>query len=112
MGTDEHSGNIISHITVNGVKIYDRDKIANHFRDFYSKLGSNLAKGIQKGTHSIDHYISKIPRIMKSLVTWSTNFKEIEKIIDSLPLKTSSGHDGISNVLLNCCVNPYLIRCL
>ena len=77
IGKTKHSWNIISHIVVNGVKMYDRGKIVNHFGDFYSKLGSNLAKGIQKGTYSIDHYICKIPRIMKSLITSSTNFKEI-----------------------------------
>ena len=77
IGKTKHSGNIILHLMVNGVKIYDRDKIANHFGDFYLKLGSNLAKGIQKGTYSIDHYISKIPRITKNLITSSTNFKEI-----------------------------------
>ena len=75
----KHSGSIILYIMMNGVKIFNRDKIANHFRDFYSKLGSNLAKNIQQGMHSIDHYILKIPRIIKSLVTSSTNFKEIEK---------------------------------
>ena len=99
-GKTKHSGRIILYIMVNGVKIFNRDKIANHFRDFYLKLGSYLAKNIQQGTHSIDHYILKIPRITKILVTSSTNFKEIEKIIDSLPSKTSSWHDGISILML------------
>ena len=99
-GKTKHSGSIISYITVSGVEVYNKEQIANTFGEFYSKLGANLAKNIQQGSHAIDRYISQVPRATNSLVVSGMNFKEIEKIIDSLPPKTSSGFDGISNSLL------------
>ena len=37
---------------------------------------------------------------MNSLVFSETNVTEIEKIMDRLPNKASSGYDGVSNILL------------
>ena len=42
----KHSGSIIPYITVDGVKITEPQSIAVHFGQFYSTLGSNLAKNI------------------------------------------------------------------
>ena len=100
IGKTKHSGSIISHIMVSRMKVYNREQIANTFGEFYSKSGANLTKNIQQGSLVIDHYILHIPRATNSLVVSGMNFKEIEKIIDSLPPKTSSGFDGISNSLL------------
>ena len=59
-----------------------------------------MASKITQGHHSIDHYLSKMPRNISSLVMKSTNITEIEHIIQKLPNKTSYGHDTISNTLL------------
>ena len=74
--------------------------IAEEFAKFYSNLGESLATKITPGSEPAENYLSLIPRIVNSLVLGETNASEIEKIIDHLPNKSSSGHDGISNILL------------
>ena len=93
-------GSIISQITIDGMKTSNPEKIANEFGKFYSTLGNNLASQISCGPQSAEHYINKIPRNLNSLVMRSITMQEIENTINSLPNKTSSGHDGISNILL------------
>ena len=95
-----HSGQIIPHITVDGIKVYNRKSTANEFGKFYANLGGNLASKIQDSTMTPEHYLTQIPRTLNSLVLAETLATEIQKIIDRLPNKTSSGHDSISNVLL------------
>ena len=55
---------------------------------------------INKGHYDINHYLSKIPRNISSLVFRSTSVHEIEKFIHELPNKSSHGHNQISNILL------------
>ena len=45
----KNKGSIITHININGVKIYDSHKIANEFGKFYSTIGLNLATKIKGG---------------------------------------------------------------
>ena len=93
-------GSIISQIIIDGRKTSNPEKIANEFGKFYSTLGNNLALQISCGPQSAEHYIDKIPRNLNSLVMRSITMQEIKNTINSLPNKTSSGHDGISNILL------------
>ena len=109
----KHSGSIRPYITVNGIKTYDPKKIANEFGHFYATMGSELARKIPKNRRNIHDYVSDIPRTLNSLVVGNIKHTDIEKIINLLPAKTSSGHDGISNKLLkdlNCTISyPLLI---
>ena len=82
------------------MKTSNPEKIANEFSKFYSTLGNNLALQISCGPQSAEHYVNKIPRNLNSLVMRSITMQEIENTINSLSNKTSSGHDGISNILL------------
>ena len=93
-------GSIIPQITIDGIKTSNPMKITNEFGRFYSTLGSTLASQITGGSQTVNTYIDKIPRNLSSLVMRSITIQEIEKTIDSLPNKTSHGHDGISNTLL------------
>ena len=74
--------------------------IAEEFAKFYSNLGESIASKITPGFKLAEHYLSLTPRIVNSLVFSGTNATEIEKIIDHLPNKASSGHDGVNNILL------------
>ena len=96
----KHSGSIIPFITINGIKTYDPRKIANEFGHFYTTVGLELAGKIPESRKKIHDYISDIPRILNSLVVGNIKHTDIEKVINSLPAKSSSGHDGISNKLL------------
>ena len=100
LGKCKHTGNIIPYISVNGIKTCEPKAIANSFGKFYSELRMNLAFTIKPGQSSITDYINNIPRNLHSIFISPTNQHETEKMIDSLPNKTSSGHDGISNILL------------
>ena len=100
VGKNKHAGSSISYITMDGVKIFSRKLIVEEFAKFYSKLGKFLATKITPSTESLENYLSQIPRIVNSLVLVETNTVEIEKIIEHLPNKSSSGHDRVSNTLL------------
>ena len=98
IGKNKYKGCSISHLTVEGVKIFNRKMIAEEFAKFYSNLGESLAMKISPGAEPAENYLSLIPRIVNSLVLGATNASEIEKIIDHLPNKSSSGHDGVCNM--------------
>ena len=96
----KHSGYIISYITINGVKTYDANKIANEFGRYYVTMGADLAKKILDSKKKVQEYVNDIPHTLNSLVVGRVEYTDIEKIISALPAKTSSGHDGISNQFL------------
>ena len=64
----KHLGSIIPYITVDGLRQYNPNKIANCFGEFYSTLGHNLATKIIPGTTSISTYLSAIPRTVNSMI--------------------------------------------
>ena len=100
IGKNKNKGCSISHLTVEGVEIFNKKMIAEEFAKFYSNLGESLASKITPGFKPAENYLCLIPRIVNSLVFSETNATEIEKIIDHLPNKASSGHDGVSNIPL------------
>ena len=100
IGKTKYKGNVISCITINGLKNYNPIKMANEFGKFYSRLGENLAKNIKHGPTLIEYYLKQIPRNSASLVLKPITLPEIERLILNLPNKTSHGHDKISNKLL------------
>ena len=100
IGKNKNKGCSISHLTVDRVKIFNKKMIAEEFPKFYFNLGESLASKITPGSKPAENYLSLIPRIVNSLVFSETNASEIEKIIDRLPNKASSGYDGVSNILL------------
>ena len=57
----KHSGTVIPHITVDGIKIFNTKQIADQFSRFYSNLESDLASNIRPGTRSIASYMNAIP---------------------------------------------------
>ena len=63
----KNKGSIILYITVEGIRIYNSNKIADEFGKFYSTLGSNSAKKITTSSKCIDEYIRQIPRSVNSL---------------------------------------------
>ena len=95
-----HSGSIIPFITVDGIGIDNPDKIANSFGKFYLTLGSRLASEITEGQYKTEDYLKKIPKNINSMMLVPTTQEEVQQIIDQLPVKSSSGHDDVSNVLL------------
>ena len=76
---------------MDGVHHYNPHKIVNEFGPFYSNLGLDLVKQIKPGKKSINDYIGNILRTLNSMAHHTTPI-EVEKIIRSLPNKTSYRH--------------------
>ena len=95
-----HSGSIIPYITAGGIKITDPNEIADSFGQFYSTLGSSLAQKILDSQQSAKDYLDKIPQNLHSMLLLPASQQEVNRIIDGLPSKSSSGHDDVSNILL------------
>ena len=100
LGKCKHRGSIISYVSVIGIKQYEPKVIANQFGKFYSELGMKMASTIKYDGPLVEDYVSNIPRNINSLFIHQMDQHEIERMIRSLPNKTSSGHDGVSNLLL------------
>ena len=91
---------LIDCLRINNVLEYDATKIVNKFGEYFSSVGKDFAKKVSKPKYETDYYCKKIPRNDISLFMSPCTEAEVAKFIQQLPMKTSSGHDSISNVLL------------
>ena len=96
----DNKQNLIPAMTINGIKEYDSNRIANELGHFFAEIGSKLASKTATPKTKINDYIGKIQNNEKSLYLYPTNEPEIRKLLRELPNKTSAGHDGISNISL------------
>ena len=92
--------NSIEYLKIGNVEIYNAKEIANQFSKYFSTVGEDYANKVPASHKSSHHYIQKIPRNPSTIFLTPTNTTEIENLIRSLPNKTSSGHDEITNILL------------
>ena len=90
----------VSYITINGIKQYDSNKISDEFAKFFATVGERFSLKTPQSKYDIEHYLSKINRNPQSIFLSPCTEFEIKKLISSLENKKSSGHDGISNILL------------
>ena len=91
---------VIESLSVADLKIESSTQIAEEFGKYFSQIGKTFADNIEKSMKPSMEYTEKINHNEKTLYLHPTNNGEIKKLIDSLPNKTSSGHDNISNVML------------
>ena len=91
---------IIEYIKVDNIEYYNSSGITNNLCKYFANIGENLALKILKSTKSIDKYLVKIERNEVSIFLKPTTDQEIDRIIEKLPNKNSSGYDNISNILL------------
>ena len=92
--------NIIEYLKVRKVEIYNAKEITKQFGKYFATVGKNFAQKIPNSTYSTKHYIQKISPNQATIFLTPTSATEIENLIRSLPNKTSSGHDDITNTLL------------
>ena len=71
----------MTQVSINGVKTYNPYRIANAFGNFYSTLGSNLAKQIKGGVNNRQDYLSRIPCNVNSMVMKPKTQYEVEQLI-------------------------------
>ena len=91
---------IIEYLKVGNQDYYEHKVIAEEFAKYFSKVGKQCAEQIPAPNKDIGHYLAQIPDNPKSIFMNPVSPLEIERIIDKLPNKTSSGHDNLSNILL------------
>ena len=72
-------------------------------------VGEIYANRLPVPTTPIKTYIDKIKRSEHSLFLTPTDTSEINELIKELPIKTSSGHDSISNTLLKS-LSPTILK--
>ena len=99
-GKNNDKTSIIDYIKVDNIEYYDSVGITNNLCKYFTNIGEDLSSKIPKSNKSINEYLAKIKRNEKSLFLRPTSEQEIEKIIEKLPNKNSSGYDNISNILL------------
>ena len=107
-GKNNDKTSIIDYIKVDNIEYYDSLGITNNLCKYFANIGENLASKIPKSKKHINEYLAKIKRNEKSLFLRPTSEQEINKIIEKLPNKNSSGHDNISNILLKKLKAPLL----
>ena len=91
---------LVDCLRINDVLEYNAKKITNKFGEYISNVGKEFAKKVAQPKNNALHYCQMIPRNEKSLFMLPCTGPEITKLIQQLPMKTSNGHDNISNVLL------------
>ena len=99
-GKTNDKSTAISSIKVDNIERTDSHSICNEFGKYFSTVGQKLAKKIGKSNTSIHEYIEKITRNERSIFLNPCTGKEILDLINKLQGKKSSGHDGVSNVLV------------
>ena len=88
-----------SYFLINNIKETNNNIIADKFNQFFTNIGPSLAKKIK--TDSPASYNSFMTQNILSSFHFSlVTGESVEKLIQSLKTKTSSGHDEISTVLL------------
>ena len=99
-GKNKDKTSIIDYIKVDYIEYYDSSGITNNLCKYFANIGENLLSKIPKPRKPINDFLTKIERNEKSLFLRPTSEQEINKIIEMLPNKNSSGYDNISNILL------------
>ena len=99
-GKTNDKSTAISSIKVANIERTDSHSICNEFGKYFSTVGQKLANKIGKSNTSIQDYIEKITRNERSVFLNPCTSKEILNLINKLHGKRSSGHDGVSNVLV------------
>ena len=107
-GTLSDKSSIIDHITVNAIDYYKPKQMAIEFGKYFGNIGKRFANNIPESLKNVSTYLEKIRHNSCSLFMNPCTTHEIKRLINSLPNKTSSGHDDISNKLLKEICEPIL----
>ena len=100
IGKESNKKNTIECLKVNNILKYNPDSITNEFCEFFSSIGEKYASKIKSQPHEINTYLDKMTECPTTMYLTPTSSVEIDNLIRSLPAKTSSGQDNISNNLL------------
>ena len=100
LGKSNDKNSSIDMLKVNNIEFHKPLDIANQFSKYFTTVGTYLAKSIGPATSKPMDGLKKFPRENDSIFLYSISEDEMSNIIDSLPNKSSSGVDDISNKIL------------
>ena len=100
LGKSNNKNSSIDMLKVNNIEFHNPLDIANQFSKYFTAVGANLAKTIGPATSKPMDGLKKFPREKDSIFLYSITENEMSNIINSLPNKSSSGVDDISNKIL------------
>jgi hypothetical protein len=93
--------NNIKSLRINNHTVYNQTSIANEFNNYFLNIAGSTST---KRTNEIEEGVSPLQYLLKYFnqpfknISWTyTSSKEINKIIDSLKSKKSSGYDEITS---------------
>ena len=90
----------IDYLSIDGMREYNGNKIANSLAKYFATVGETFARKIPNATKSVDQYLRLLQSNRDNLFLAPCTMNELNKIIQNLPNKKSSGADHISNILL------------
>ena len=100
IGRENNKTHVIESIRSGNLLKYDFYSITNTLFEFFSTVGEKYAEKFKTTIEETQTYLDRIERSSKTLFLHPYIQNEVEALSKSLPYKTSSGHDNISNVLL------------
>ena len=105
-GKHSNKTSLIEYLKIDSINEYSAKKISDHFAKYFAGVGKEFAEKIPKATKSITAYLKLLQSNKSSLFLEPTCKREVKRIVSTLPSKTSSGHDNISNILLKEIIDP------
>ena len=100
-------GGKISRILCEGSIIEDDKKIADHFNNYFTNIGHNLAEKIPPSNRSFVDFLDD--RISDSIFFNPVIEIEVLDLVGKLASKKSAGHDGLSNFCLKAII-PEIVK--
>jgi hypothetical protein len=86
---------ISSRFKVGNSHITDPQTIANQFNNYFTNVGSNLARDIPAVNIDYNHFLKNVASPCNSLFLTPTDSDEVVKICSTLKSSSSTGHDDI-----------------
>ena len=91
---------VIEKLKINNLEECRGELIAEEFARYFAGIGKEYANRISPPNRDLNHYLNKIPTNERSIFLTPVKKREIEKYINNLKPKKSSGYDKIENVLV------------
>ena len=98
---------VIEKLRVNNGFIHGGEQITEEFASHFARIGKKYATQMPDPKHDLRSYVDRIPLQAKSIYLEPITPMEINKLIDNLQPKKSSGTDNIDNTILKD-LKPYL----
>ena len=91
---------VIEKLKINNLEEYRGEIIANEFANYFAKIGKEYSNKMPNPKKNLNDYLSKINTNNKSIFITPVTKIEVEKYINNLRPKKSSGLDKIDNNLI------------